>query len=151
LAIYRSNRRLQNLVVTITEVVAGNMIPTTNHLILPEIYLVSNPKTLENYGKKMGPLPFLSSIESPYRKKERDPRCGDGGARSRRSYPSPRWRRRRRDRLSGLFFYFQWKIKYPQKDNRTEVHYFADWWLQVRMKTVGNGRKRTYEIENKSG
>jgi hypothetical protein len=30
----------------------------------------------------MGPLPFLSPADAPERKKERGPRCGDGGARS---------------------------------------------------------------------
>jgi len=85
----------------IIEVIAGNMIQTENYLLLPEIYLDSNTKTLKNYGKKMGPLPFLSPVESPERKERGPRRDGSGsGARSRRSYLGPRWRRRRRERLS---------------------------------------------------
>jgi len=32
-----------------------------------------NPKTSENYGKKMGPLQFFSPADAPERKKERGP------------------------------------------------------------------------------
>jgi len=44
-----------------------------------------NPKTSENYEKKMGPLQFFSPADAPERKKERGPRRDDsgGGARSR--------------------------------------------------------------------
>jgi hypothetical protein len=36
--------------------------------------------TLENYGKTMGPLPFLSPANAPERKKKRGPRrIGSGG------------------------------------------------------------------------
>jgi hypothetical protein len=86
-----------DLVITITEVIAGNTIPTKNHLILPEIYLDSNPKTLENYGKKMGSFPFLSPVESLERKNERalaetvERGAGD---------PTLGPRQRRRERLS---------------------------------------------------
>ena len=37
-----------DLIVAITQVITGNTILTENHLILLEIYLDSNPKTLEN-------------------------------------------------------------------------------------------------------
>ena len=44
-----------------------------------------NPKTSENYGKRMGDLQFLSPVDALERKKERGPRHdgSGGGARSR--------------------------------------------------------------------
>ena len=52
-----------DLVVTITEVIAENTNPTGNHLILSEDYLDSNPKTLEECGEmeKDGSPPLLVS------------------------------------------------------------------------------------------
>jgi hypothetical protein len=44
-----------DLIVAITEVIAGNIIPTENHLILPEDLFGLNPKQLDIYetvGKK---------------------------------------------------------------------------------------------------
>jgi len=49
-----------DLVVTITEVITGNTIPTKSS-DLPEIYLDSNPKTLEETRKKDGFSPLLVS------------------------------------------------------------------------------------------
>lgn len=82
-----------DLVVAIIEVVAGNMIPTENHLISPDIYLDLNPMTLENNRKRIGPSSFLSLVELLEKKKERGPRRdgggGSDGARSWQSYPRP--------------------------------------------------------------
>jgi hypothetical protein len=51
-----------DLIVAITEVIAGNIIPTENHLILPEDLFGLNPKQLDIYetvGKKDGSPPLL--------------------------------------------------------------------------------------------
>ena len=50
-----------DLIVAITQVITGNTILTENHLILLEIYLDSNPKTLEETGEKDGFSPLLVS------------------------------------------------------------------------------------------
>ena len=68
-----------DFVVAITEVIAGNMIPTKNYLISPENLFALNPKQLDikTIGKRMDPLPFLPAADATERK-ERGPRCGGG-------------------------------------------------------------------------
>jgi len=68
-----------NLVMAITEVIAGHTIPTENHLILPKKSFGLNTKTLENCGKRMDPLPFLASADAPERKERGPRRDGSGG------------------------------------------------------------------------
>jgi hypothetical protein len=66
----------------ITEFTTGHTIPIRNHLISSKVYLTQY-KTLENFEKRMGSLPFFSPADAPERK-ERGPRRDDsgGGARS---------------------------------------------------------------------
>jgi hypothetical protein len=59
------------------------MIPTENHLILPEdLFGLNRPKQLDMklLEKKMGLLPFLSPADAPEWKKERGRRRGGGSS-----------------------------------------------------------------------
>jgi hypothetical protein len=70
-----------NLVVAITQIIAGITIPAKNHLYLPKDLFGLNPKQLDikKREKIWVPYPLLSSANAPEEKKERGPGCGCRG------------------------------------------------------------------------
>jgi hypothetical protein len=79
-----------DLIVAITEVIAGHTILAKNLLISPTNLYGLNPKQLlKNYRKRMGPLPFLCLADAPGRKKEMDP-THDSGGNGREEHAFPR-------------------------------------------------------------
>jgi hypothetical protein len=65
-----------DLVMAITEVIAGNTIPTGSHQISPKKLWELNPKQLDVKLQEKGQV-FSPSVpaDAPERKKERDPRA----------------------------------------------------------------------------
>ena len=83
-----------DLIVTITEVIAGHTILIEKSSDFAKKSFELNTKTHENCEKRMGPLPFFSPADAPERE-ERGPRHGGGGddSEARVVAGASRWRR----------------------------------------------------------